>query len=523
MLGEVATAGCDGAPDVGIAIAAGYQANVRLRSNMAMARFWTNYWKNRYWRDDINKEYQPIRHSAANTLLQRGVAPGDTVYILSLADGHLFLGGRMTVKQIASKEQAVQILRPGELYDADQHAIGEESDGTPLNLHRRLASVLSRQLKFVSPDSNPKHLRFVADTDDLDGQTIRGIRELTAESAEFLDRVIEVTDRLPRSDQLITVTEELLRNGKQREGAGYVGPPDEIPEGATQSEGGAQQSPVGRHEPQHWVVGAMWGGRDDQFEVFIREGYWLLGWDDDDQPIQTSRRDQIRPGDRIAIKKRSAGNKSKIEIRAIGLVTRIDPKSHQVYVRWVVSDLHHEVPSRGCFASIHGPFSGDEDWTRRTFQLEHLERRLSGSDLADLDDEFDSSQGLRARQQTPTAEIRLPEELPEGATYSEGCVQQILINRYERDPYAREACIARFGTVCCVCRLDLASRYGQVVAGFVHVHHLKKLASVGTNYQVDPERDLRPVCPNCHAVIHRREPPYSIEEVQEFIQDVGTD
>jgi hypothetical protein len=29
---------------------------------------------------------------------------------------------------------------------------------------------------------------------------------------------------------------------------------------------------------QYWVVGAMWDGSDDQFERFIREGYWLLGW-----------------------------------------------------------------------------------------------------------------------------------------------------------------------------------------------------------------------------------------------------
>lgn len=99
-------------------------------------------------------------------------------------------------------------------------------------------------------------------------------------------------------------------------------------------------------------------------------------------------------------------------------------------------------------------------------------------------------------------------------------MQQILVNRYERDPHAREACIARYGSVCHVCDLDFVSQYGDVMAGFIHVHHLKLLATVGVNYQVDPERDLRPVCPNCHAVIHRREPPYSINEVQQLIRDV---
>ena len=110
----------------------------------------------------------------------------------------------------------------------------------------------------------------------------------------------------------------------------------------------------------------------------------------------------------------------------------------------------------------------------------------------------------KSQQQTPTSEIRLPEEIPEGAIYSEGCVQQILINRYERDPHAREACIARFGTACFVCRLDLVSRYGQVIAGFIHVHHFQKLASVGANSKSIPSATCGRSAPDCHGVIHRR-------------------
>ena len=37
-------------------------------------------------------------------------------------------------------------------------------------------------------------------------------------------------------------------------------------------------------------------------------------------------------------------------------------------------------------------------------------------------------------------------------------------------------------------------------------------------YRLDPIRDLRPVCPNCHAVIHRREPPFSIEEIKHMLE-----
>jgi 5-methylcytosine-specific restriction protein A len=43
------------------------------------------------------------------------------------------------------------------------------------------------------------------------------------------------------------------------------------------------------------------------------------------------------------------------------------------------------------------------------------------------------------------------------------------------------------------------------------VHHLRPLAEIGAEYVLDPEVDLRPVCPNCHAMLHRTRPPMSIE------------
>jgi hypothetical protein len=121
--------------------------------------------------------------------------------------------------------------------------------------------------------------------------------------------------------------------------------------------------------PRYWVVGAMWGGHDDQMDVFVRRGYWFLGWKDRDQPSQAALRDQIRPGDRIAIKRMLGQGSPNIEIRALGIVKEIDSADKRVYVQWAVSDLSREVPSKGCFQSIHGPFEQDDDWTRMAFQL----------------------------------------------------------------------------------------------------------------------------------------------------------
>lgn len=119
----------------------------------------------------------------------------------------------------------------------------------------------------------------------------------------------------------------------------------------------------------YWVVGAMWEGHDDQSEKFIRRGYWFLGWTDTDQPAQAKLRDQMRPGDRIAIKRMLGQGSPNIAIRALGLVKEIDEDDKRVYVDWFVKGLEREVPSRGAYQSIRGPFTEDDEWVKEVFHI----------------------------------------------------------------------------------------------------------------------------------------------------------
>lgn len=99
-------------------------------------------------------------------------------------------------------------------------------------------------------------------------------------------------------------------------------------------------------------------------------------------------------------------------------------------------------------------------------------------------------------------------------TYTEGTANQITQTRYERNPHARVACINHYGYSCSVCEFDFEKRFGELGKNFIHVHHLTQVATVGKTYQVDPILDLRPVCPNCHAMLHRQNPPLTIEELK---------
>lgn len=71
--------------------------------------------------------------------------------------------------------------------------------------------------------------------------------------------------------------------------------------------------------------------------------------------------------------------------------------------------------------------------------------------------------------------------------------------------------------MCQACETKLSTIYGLVAEDFIHVHHIRKISSIGEEYYLDPIRDLRPLCPNCHAIAHLREDAYTIEEIQEML------
>ena len=112
----------------------------------------------------------------------------------------------------------------------------------------------------------------------------------------------------------------------------------------------------------------------------------------------------------------------------------------------------------------------------------------------------------------------LAEEFDMPSTVVEGAKKVITVNAYERDRNARNRCIRHWGVKCVVCGFDFERKYGSIGAGFVHVHHLKPISEIGEQYQLDPVEDLRPVCPNCHAMLHRSRQILSIEQLQEILK-----
>ncbi|ANZ34405.1 HNH endonuclease [Staphylococcus carnosus] len=98
--------------------------------------------------------------------------------------------------------------------------------------------------------------------------------------------------------------------------------------------------------------------------------------------------------------------------------------------------------------------------------------------------------------------VLYPEIIKDEELY-EGIKKQVIVNKYERNPKARQICVNYYGYNCKVCDLNFEKEYGKIGKNFIHVHHIVPLSKIDEQYKIDPIKDLRPVCPNCHAMIHR--------------------
>jgi len=134
---------------------------------------------------------------------------------------------------------------------------------------------------------------------------------------------------------------------------------------------------------------------------------------------------------------------------------------------------------------------------------------ISDTDAARL---LEAARYAKAARKIATEEVEFAAGFPEGAT------TEIRVNAYERNPEARRACLRHWGSSCFACRLELGRLYGRRGDGLIHVHHIVPLATIRKSYRVDPVRDLRPLCPNCHAVAHRTEPPMPVEALKKIFE-----
>ena len=113
--------------------------------------------------------------------------------------------------------------------------------------------------------------------------------------------------------------------------------------------------------------------------------------------------------------------------------------------------------------------------------------------------------------------------------YFEGKINSKVKNIFtiKRNAFARIKCLEYHfpdnkNYKCVLCGFDFVKQYGSYGEKFIEVHHLEshttKSKSKG-EHEIDPIKELIPICSNCHSIIHREKPAVSIERMKEIIRN----
>jgi 5-methylcytosine-specific restriction protein A len=187
---------------------------------------------------------------------------------------------------------------------------------------------------------------------------------------------------------------------------------------------------------------------------------------------------------------------------------RATPFSHEHKRRQLLERLN-QLPSV--------QISAERIRARPTFDLSVLNDEAAANRLSQIFDWYAAT--------VDATEGTFPEEaIAPAVQRMEGATKKITVNRYERSAAARDACIRYHGASCAVCGMEFGEEYGALGEGFIHVHHIEPLSQQEALRRSDPQVDLRPVCPNCHAMIHHGEDaPHSIEKLRRVRANTSTE
>lgn len=154
-------------------------------------RFFTQYCPNEQWFEEQeelenNPQSQLFNYTASSLFRKRGVAAGDQLYLVTVFSGVLYVAGKMEIDEIVSFEEAALRLNTTKLFKVSDHLFARRV--TPLDYTRDIPVQITARLKFFRA-SKPAPLKF-SQPGWLDSQTLRGIRQMPAETAAKLDEFL---------------------------------------------------------------------------------------------------------------------------------------------------------------------------------------------------------------------------------------------------------------------------------------------------------------------------------------------
>ncbi|OON98768.1 MAG: hypothetical protein ATN35_00725 [Epulopiscium sp. Nele67-Bin004] len=80
----------------------------------------------------------------------------------------------------------------------------------------------------------------------------------------------------------------------------------------------------------------------------------------------------------------------------------------------------------------------------------------------------------------------------------------------------KSECLDYYGASCEICGIDFGYTYGEQFENLIGVRNLKSDKEEWDNLDVDPEKDLVPMCSNCSCVMKSKTPPYTLDEMKKI-------
>ena len=101
-------------------------------------------------------------------------------------------------------------------------------------------------------------------------------------------------------------------------------------------------------------------------------------------------------------------------------------------------------------------------------------------------------------------------------SFDEGFKVEIIKEATYRNQKIVSLAKEQHGSICEICQFDFAKTYGSHGEGFIEMHHLFPMHN---GRRKTTTEDLRPVCANCHRMLHRGKEMLSIEELKGIIKE----
>lgn len=112
-------------------------------------------------------------------------------------------------------------------------------------------------------------------------------------------------------------------------------------------------------------------------------------------------------------------------------------------------------------------------------------------------------------------------DFPNHQDYAEA--QRLAAERYffARNPQLRRDAIATYGTTCQICSFNFGQKYGDRGQGYAEVHHCDPLSERSEKEWTTPLKtklqDVSVLCANCHRMIHRSRPAWSLDQLRQSL------